>query len=174
MNTNIRDVSVDVEYDGPAPGLYSMISFGAVIVEQGLQRTFYTKLKPISDKYVPDMLSVSGFTRAETMKFSDPRDAMHNFEFWLTKNISGRPILWSDNPGQDSAFLNYYFWRFLDRNPFGWSSSHIGSLYKGDCGDVYASFTHLRDTHHTHNPVDDAKGNAEALLKIFASMKNHK
>jgi hypothetical protein len=27
-----------------------------------------------------------------------------------------------------------------------------------------ASFTHLRKTRHTHDPVDDARGNAEAML----------
>lgn len=32
--------------------------------------------------------------------------------------------------------------------------------------DTFANFKHLRDTKHTHNPVDDAKGNAEAMMKI--------
>jgi len=32
--------------------------------------------------------------------------------------------------------------------------------------DVFANFKHLRKTAHTHNPVDDARGNAEALLQI--------
>ena len=32
---------VDVESDGPIPGDYSMISFGAIIVEPTLNRTFY-------------------------------------------------------------------------------------------------------------------------------------
>jgi hypothetical protein len=32
--------------------------------------------------------------------------------------------------------------------------------------DAFASFKHLRKTTHTHHPVDDAKGNAEALLAI--------
>ena len=34
--------------------------------------------------------------------------------------------------------------------------------------DMSPNFKHLRRTKHTHNPVDDAKGNAEALL----TMKN--
>ena len=44
-------VMVDIEADGPIPGDYSMISFGAVIVQPGLERTFYGRLKPISDRY---------------------------------------------------------------------------------------------------------------------------
>jgi hypothetical protein len=148
-----------------------MICFGAVIVEAGLQRTFYAQLKPISDKYIPEALAVSGFTREETMRFPEPRDAMQNFETWISKNVDGRPILFSDNNGYDAAFLNYYFWQQLNRNPFGWSSSNIGSLYKGVRRDMYVTFKHLRETKHTHDPVDDAKGNAEALLKIFEMIK---
>ena len=171
MNKNVRNISVDVESDGPCPGMHSMICFGAVIVEPDLQRTFYAQLKPISPIYVPEALAISGFTREDTMKFPEPRDAMQNFEAWINKNIDGRPILWSDNNGYDAAFINYYFWHQLGRNPFGWSSTNLGSFYKGLKGDLHTTFKHLRDTKHTHNPVDDAKGNAEAMLKMFEMMK---
>ena len=40
------------------------------------------------------------------------------------------------------------------------------SLYKGVVKDTFANFKHLRKTRHTHNPLDDARGNAEALLQI--------
>ena len=36
---------VDIEADGPIPGDYSMICFGAVVVEPSLNKTFYGKLK---------------------------------------------------------------------------------------------------------------------------------
>lgn len=166
-----RNLSIDVESDGPCPGMHSMICFGAVIVEAGFQRTFYAELKPISAVYIPEALAISGFSREDTMKFPDPRDAMQNFEIWLTKNIDGRPVCWSDNNSYDMGFMNYYFWQQLGRNPFGWSSANIGSFYKGIRKDTYSKFTHLRDTKHTHNPVDDAKGNAEALLKMFNMIK---
>jgi hypothetical protein len=50
-------VMVDVEADGPIPGDYSMICFGAIVVEPSLDRTFYGKLKSISDKWIPEALS---------------------------------------------------------------------------------------------------------------------
>lgn len=162
---------VDIETDGPCPGMHSMICFGAVIVEPGLQRTFYARLKPISETYIPAALAISGFTREETLKFPDPRDAMHDFELWLEKNVEGRPILWADNPMFDGGFINYYFWHQLGRNPFGWSAAGLGQLYKGLRRDIYATFKHLRKTPHTHDPVDDAKGNAEALLSMMEMMK---
>lgn len=166
-----RNVMLDVEADGPGPGLHSMISIGAVIVEPGLQRVFYAELRPISEIYIPEALAVSGFTREQTLKFPDPRDAMQNFEIWLNKNIEGRPIGWADNNGFDMGYLNFYFWKYLGRNPFGWSSANLGSFYKGLRQDIHATFKHLRETTHTHNPVDDAKGNAEALLKMFNMIK---
>ncbi len=76
-------VMVDVESDGPIPGDYSMVCFGAVVVESALDKTFY-----------------------------------------------------------------------------------LGSLYKGVVRDFSKNFKHLRKTEHTHHPVDDAKGNAEAFLAI--------
>lgn len=168
-----KNIVVDIETDGPCPGMHSMICFGAVIVEPGFQRTFYAQLKPISDIYIPEALAVSGFTREQTLKFPDPRDTMHNFEIWIKQHCENkRPIFWSDNNSFDAGFINYYFWKYLGRNPFGWSSSNIGSLYKGITRDIYATFKHLRETPHTHNPVDDARGNAEALLKMFSMVKS--
>jgi hypothetical protein len=35
--------------------------------------------------------------------------------------------------------------------------------------DTFQSFKHLRQTPHTHNPLDDAKGNAEALIAMKKS-----
>jgi hypothetical protein len=51
-------------------------------------------------------------------------------------------------------------------NPFGWSSRRIGDLYCGLVKDSRAQWKYLRKTKHTHHPVDDAKGNAEALLAM--------
>lgn len=159
-------VMVDIEADGPIPGDYSMISFGAVIVEPSLSKTFYGELKPISDKWVPDALKVSGFTREETMSFEEPKFVMEQFAVWISDNSEDRPIFISDNNGFDWQFINWYFHHFLGQNPFGFSSMNLSSLYKGLVRDTFKNFKHLRKTKHTHNPVDDAKGNAEALLEL--------
>ena len=159
-------VMVDIEADGPIPGDYSMICFGAVIVEPGLGRTFYGKLRPISEKFVPEALAVSGFSREETLGFDDPRTVMEQFAAWLGEHAAERTMFVSDNNGFDWQFINWYFHHFLGQNPFGHSSTNLGSLYKGVVKDAFASFKHLRKTRHTHHPVDDARGNAEALLRI--------
>ncbi|MCA9039523.1 MAG: 3'-5' exoribonuclease [Planctomycetaceae bacterium] len=160
-------IMVDVEADGPIPADYSMVSFGAVVVEKGLKRTFYGQLRPISESWIPEALAVSGFTREETLEFNDPAQVMSNFKDWINENTKGRPIFIADNNGFDWQFINWYFHHFLGENPFGFSSMNLGTLYKGVIRDMFHNFKHLRETKHTHHPVDDAIGNAEALLKII-------
>jgi hypothetical protein len=157
---------VDVEADGPIPADYSMICFGAVVVEPSLSKTFYGQLKPISEKWIPEALAVSGFSREQTMDFDDPAIVMRNFAGWVKSQSSARSIFISDNNGFDWQFINWYFHHFVGQNPFGFSSQNLGSLYKGLVKDATQNFKHLRRTKHTHHPVDDARGNAEALLTL--------
>lgn len=164
-------IVVDIESDGPIPGDYSMICFGAVLVNEKLDKTFYGKLKPISDKFDPQALAISGFDRETTLEFDDPKEVMLNFEEWIKENSKGRAIFISDNNGFDWMFICWYFHHFLNRNPFGYSSRRIGDLYCGLVNDTFAQWKHLRKTEHTHNPVDDAMGNAEALLHMKNEMQ---
>ena len=163
----MSNIIVDVEADGQAPGLFSMVSFGAVILSEDLDKTFYGLCKPLPDAdWNPDALAISGHSREEVLTFPDPAITMQAFASWIDKNSKGRPIFWADNNGFDWQFINWYFWKFYGSNPFGFSSQNINSLYKGITRDLFASFKHLRKTKHTHNPVDDAIGNAEALLAM--------
>jgi DNA polymerase III epsilon subunit-like protein len=163
-------IMVDVESDGPIPCDYSMICFGAVRVEDGLEQSFYGRLKPISEKWVPEALAISGFSREETLSFPEPAGVMEDFERWLTQHAGRRALFISDNNGFDWQFINWYFHHFLEKNPFGHSSQNLGSLYKGLVKDTFQNFKHLRKTAHTHNPVADAKGNAEALLTMKSDL----
>jgi len=157
---------VDVESDGPVPGRHSMVSFGAVLVEPTLSKTFYGRTRPISDEFIPEALAVSGHSRDEHLGFDDPATVMKSFASWLTETSSGRPVFVSDNVAYDWQWINYYFHQFAGGNPFGYSGRRIGDLYCGMVKDAFAAWKHLRKTTHTHHPVDDAKGNAEALLAM--------
>ena len=159
-------IMVDVETDGSIPGDYSMICFGAVVVEPTLSKTFYGQLRPISGRWIPDALAVSGFTREQALEFPEADSVMRQFQAWLSEHSGGRPMFISDNNGFDWQFVNWYFHHFLGENPFGHSSTNLGSLYKGLVKDTFVNFKHLRQTKHTHHPVDDARGNAEALLAM--------
>ncbi len=161
-------IVVDVESDGDIPHKYSMVCFGAVVVEPGLSKTFYGKTKPVSDEWKPDALAISGFSREEHLTFDEPAEVMGEFAEWIKENTNGQPTFISDNPAFDWQWINYYFHYFTGKNPFGFSARRIGDLYCGLEKDFLAGskWKKFRKTTHTHNPVDDALGNAEALLKI--------
>ena len=163
-------IMVDVESDGPIPVDFSMICFGAVVVDDALDKTFYGQLRPISEKWIPESLQISGFTREQTLQFDDPKEVMGKFRNWLRSNSQDKLFFISDNNGFDWQFINYYFHHFLGKNLFGHSSTNLGSLYKGVVKDTSKNFKHLRKTIHTHNPVDDVVGNAEAFLHIQKKM----
>ena len=62
-------ICVDVESDGGYMPDYSIVCFAAIIVEPSLSKTFYGKMKPISNKWNPEALQEiiysaknSGFT----------------------------------------------------------------------------------------------------------------
>lgn len=163
--------SVDIEANGPIPGDFSMIEIGAVKIERGLEKTFYTNVHPLNTNVDLSALESIGKTFMETMEFETPPVmAMENFAEWIKENTEPdtRPMLLSDNNGFDWSFINWYFIHFLGvgRNPFGYTSRNISDIYRGLVKNVKKSFKKLRDTSHTHNPVDDAMGNAEAVIKM--------
>lgn len=164
-------IVVDVEADGPCPPLFSMVSFGAVVVEPGLNRRFKGETAPVSDGFLENALAVSGLSRAQHEALPDPAVTMAAFVNWLAE-VSGkvRPTFVSDNPAFDWSYINYYLHRYVGTNPFGHSARRIGDLYAGWKGDARkaSEWKAMRKTVHTHDPVDDAVGNAEALLQMQA------
>lgn len=170
MNKHLL-ISCDVEADGPCPGLYSMVSFGMVVVEPELNRKFYSGvMKPLSAYalWIPEALAVSGVSRKEQLDGISPQKAMINAHAWL-KSLDANVTFISDNNGFDWQFINYYFHEWIGENPFGFSSRRITDLWAGFGGSARTSaktWKSFRKTKHTHNPLDDAIGNAEALLEM--------
>ncbi|NCD07669.1 MAG: exonuclease [Spirochaetia bacterium] len=162
-------IIVDVESDGPFPESntgYSMVCFGAIVVEPSLSKTFYGQTRPISSLYQPNALAISGFSREQHEKFDDPIKVMNDFSEWIKTNSKGHPIMISDNIAYDWMFINFYLHKFVGSNIFGYSGRRISDVWAGYNNNMYVKWKHLRKTSHTHNPVDDAKGNAEALLEM--------
>lgn len=166
-------ISNDVESDGPVPELFSMIAFGAVVVEETFSKTFGpVYLKPISAQWDPKSLAISGFSREQTLNFNEPKDIMNQYFKWLSQFKN--PIFISDNNGYDWSFINYYFWKYIGSNPYGFSSQNINSLYKGFSKNMNAGIKLLKKTISDHNPLNDAKGNAEAMFEILKMIKDEK
>ncbi|MBW7913989.1 MAG: 3'-5' exoribonuclease [Taibaiella sp.] len=167
-NNKKKHVVIDIEANGPIIGKHSMIDFGMVIVEPGFQRTFRGKIRPISDEYVFEALNVSGYSHEETKTFDAPELVMPQAANWLAENIQDRPIFWSDNNGFDKSWMHWYFLIYNNgRDPFGHSSRRITDLICGIEKNLKYNWKRKRKTKHDHNPVNDAKGNAEVLLEYL-------
>ncbi len=140
-------IFVDCEASGPCIGKGDLTEFGAVAYPS--METFYGDLR--------------GKTKSEKYNI------FANFDTWLKERCKEyRPLFVSDNPAFDWQWMNYWFWHLLEGNPFGWSARRIGDYYAGLCGNFLQKqhWKKLRITKHTHHPVDDAMGNAEAFKRV--------
>jgi hypothetical protein len=156
---------VDVEADGRSPARHSMVCLGSVPVAKYQELSFYGTTRPISDIWIPESLAISKFTREQHLAFDDPADTMRRFVEWVEATTVDRPVFVSDNLAFDWKWTDFYLEYFVGRNPFGHSGRRIGDLYAGLMRKASASsnWKRMRKTKHTHDPVDDARGNAEAL-----------
>ena len=96
------------------------------------------------------------------------RDTFKQFLLWI-EEFPPRRIMVSDNPAYDFQWINYYFWKYMGKNPLGYSARRIGDFYAGLVGDFRATqrWKRLRQTPHDHNPVNDAMGNVEAFARML-------
>jgi len=167
-------ISVDIEASGPIPGEYSMLSLGACVIGD-VSKTFYREFKPITDKYTPEAIGVSGFSLEKLKETgSEPAAAMLDFESWITQ-VSGdnKPVFTGFNATFDWMFTAYYFHRFLGRNPFRISGLDIKAYYMGKFGTTWGDTAKSRmdkkflsGKKHTHNALDDAIEQAEIFGRI--------
>ncbi|WP_251072553.1 MTH938/NDUFAF3 family protein [Streptomyces sp. ISL-43] len=180
-------ISVDIEADGPVPGPYSMISFGAAVAgrQDGAsytaadpeRDTFYRELRPISEAYVPQALAVSGLDRERLVREgADPAVAMAEFRAWVREVSAGaQPVMCAYPASFDWTFLYWYLVSFGGDSPFG----HSGCL---DMKTLYAAKARvplravakgsmprelLSRRPHTHHALDDAIEQAELMSNLM-------
>lgn len=98
-------------------------------------------------------------------KRGEPIERLHE---WVRAQAPDGAQFISDNPAFDWQWVAAEFARKGLPNPFGFSARRIGDYaagLKANWRDAN-SWKRLRKTDHTHNPVDDARGNAEALWAL--------
>jgi hypothetical protein len=179
--------SVDVEADGPIPGPYSMISFGAAVAgtrdAEGFQaadpadQTFYRELRPISDDFVRAALAVSGLDRAALVRDgADPAIAMVEFDAWVTATAgSARPVVVAYPACYDWMFLYWYLIQFTGTSVFGHSGClDLKTLYAVKANVPLSGAVkdrmpgHLLSTRpHTHHALDDAIEQADLCANLM-------
>jgi hypothetical protein len=178
--------SLDIEADGPIPGPYSMVSFGAAVA--GIKdetftpvdpstSTFYRELRPISDEWVPEALAVSGLSRDALLRDgADPALAMSEFTDWVRQTAGQhRPVFVAYPLGYDWMFLYWYLMRFTGASVFGHSAFlDMKTMYAVKADVTIGQATKrsmpahlLSQRRHTHNALDDAIEQAELFANLM-------
>lgn len=155
-------VIVDVESNGPIPGDYSMTSLGAVALVGESLKEFYINIKPISKKEDPERKKFVNSENAVEAKV-----AMKLFKEWLNSLNAQKLVFASDNNGYDWMFVCWYFWHFLNENPFGYYSENIQSILRGFKKSMKSKVSDLRERELTHNALEDSKDNAKVFLEMI-------
>ena len=172
-------ISVDVETSGPVPGEYSLLSIGAtgVFPNGNDDPGFYCTLKPLEGaKADGDAMAVSGLDIDVLRQAgAEPVEGMRQFEAWCKVVSEGAPpVFVGFNAAFDWSFVNYYFHRFLGRNPFGFSALDIKSVYMGATGCSWADTRSsavskalgVQDAELSHHALDDARKQAMLFAAI--------
>ena len=170
-------VIVDVEAVGRSPISGEMTEFGAVALTD-LNATHIDRdavsfhgllIEAVPDKDNPAIPFIP-----EGAKRYDLTEVMQSFREWLV-DFNDRVVFVSDNPLYDGQWMWCAFDKAGVENPFGHSGRRIGDFAAGlrHQWTKTSDWKRLRVTKHTHHPVDDAMGNAEALLKLVASSRQN-
>lgn len=130
-------VSIDIEADGPVPGLNSMIALGAAAFtpEGELQSSWYRTLQPLPDATQGADTMAWWQTQPEaweevTRNPEDPSLTIPGFVKWISC-LPGRVIAVASPAAYDFPWVNYYCWRFTGSNPLGYSCLDMGSYARG-------------------------------------------
>lgn len=150
-----------------------MISFGLVSVADPTN-AFLGEVAPVLESAgVRQARDVVGVSYQQQKDYRSSEAVMREAVEWVNSLTGGeRAVFWSDNPAFDWQFWNWYCHKFVGDNPGGFSARRIGDLDAGRRGEPLntSAFKKRRETAHTHNPVDDARGNAEALRWVLEQM----
>ena len=177
--------SVDIETDGPCPGVNSMLSLGAVAMseQQGVISEFYVNLLPLPGAQ-PNMLTQTQFWdrfpemyAATQVDPQDPLVAMNQFRSWIHAQ-GGVPVAVAFPAGFDFSYLWYYMNRFGGECPFSFSCIDIKTMAWCLLGGNYRHATKRNWPHrwfsslpHTHHALQDAQEQGDTFLRMLADLR---
>ena len=181
MSTEETTVSVDCEYTGPIPAVYSMISLGAVAYNSAGKEIgrFKINLKelPGSTRDPETMIWWSEHSEAwelATQNSLNAGEAMQKFAAWL-ETLPGIPKLAGWPLPVDFMFIYWYYTRFIGKPPFGYDGIDIKSYAMAKLnvsGITKISRDKAREAigipikEFSHEPVDDALQQAEIYFGL--------
>tara|TARA_B100001093_G_scaffold393628_1_gene380274 strand:+ start:89 stop:664 length:576 start_codon:yes stop_codon:yes gene_type:complete len=180
-------LSLDIETSGLTPGLYSVVSIGAVPVVRrrgswnvNLKRTFYAEIQPQPGQKTSETASeIHGLDEHYLReKGAAPAEAMTAFQsyFETLKERYGRvrPAAWPSS--FDSPFISWMSEKYLGENIISHSTIDIPSFAMGALGCTDRRRLHhvmkeagyqKPENLHEHNALADAIAQAETLCWLL-------
>jgi DNA polymerase III epsilon subunit-like protein len=135
---------VDIEASGPVPGLFNLVSIGAVVVAhkgaawQAEDERFYVELRPIAPGFDPGAMKVHGISREHLEAEGLPADeAMRRLAAFVSGRLArggGRAVFVGHNAAFDWSYISYYYELHQIPNPFGYKALDSKSLAMGRLG----------------------------------------
>jgi len=186
LEDNQTYIVVDIENNGPTPGLYSMLAIGACATNDAKEiSSFYRKIAPLegSGEHPETMKWWQSQPKAwaELSKDAEPAEkVMKDFYKWL-KSLGTEPVFVAHPLAVDYTFVSWYLYKFLGHNPFEENKADIilsldlRSFISGKFNKtlVNSSRNKLPEAlkmgmpDHTHNALEDAQGYAVILRNVL-------
>ncbi len=177
-------ISVDIEADGPAPGINSMLSLGAVAldVNKHVKGKFSVNIIELPEASAdPETVRWwSGFPKAwEACRQApvEPQEAMLAFNAWIEslRTPETTLTLLAAPTAFDAMFINYYAARCLDRPSWVWNWMDVRSFIAGVKKTGYRKTSKKywparwfdKGLPHTHVAADDALETGCAFINIL-------
>ncbi|MBA1149089.1 exonuclease [Ectothiorhodospiraceae bacterium WFHF3C12] len=178
-------VSTDIEADGPAPGIHSMLSFGSAAyrADKTLVSTFSANLETLPEATTDPrtMTWWEGFPEAWAAcrrETEPPAQAMPRYLDWL-RTLPGKPVFVGYPASFDFMFVAWYLLRFTGENPFGFGALDIKSYAMALMGTGFKDTVKGRmpeswfdDMPHTHIALDDALEQGAMFCNILAARES--
>lgn len=174
-------VSTDIESDGPAPGLNSMLSFAsaAYLADKTLVKTFSANLETLGGASADPETMAWWETQPQAWEASrvDPQPpviVMPQYVSWL-KSLPGNPVFVGYPAAFDFMFITYYLYRFAGESPFFYVALDIKTyamaMMKTDFYDVNKKSMPphwFDDLPYTHVALDDAVSQGALFCNMLA------
>ena len=179
-------VSIDIEADGPVPGLNSMLSLGAAVFtgDGALVDTFSANLEALPEahedpktmRWWAGQPEAWAACRTQTR---DPERVMRSFDTWVRTHAltAGTPVMVAYPVAFDTMWVEWYLHRFVGDSPFRRRAIDVKTLAMVAMGKGYRRAVKARMprrwhavARHTHVAVDDAIEQGELFMNIVREL----
>jgi hypothetical protein len=184
--------SVDIEADGPIPGVNSMLSLGCAAFDPEGQAlgTYSANLKPLPDATSDPKTMAWWETQPNAWEACqanqrDPVDVMPEFANWVRTTVGEdvKPVFAAWPVGFDFTYVYWYLMRFHGQSPFSHHALDIRSFAMAYMNLNYRSChksklqkrlkDRLNPTHrHDHIALHDAVEQGELLVALLEANRD--